>query len=133
MLLHQLVPSGTALRVDALNLAPDAAHLTLVVTSLQPSAPCPLCQQPAHHVHSRYARTLADLPWATVAVRLRLQVRRFFCRVAACPRRIFTERLPTVVAPHARRTLRLTAQQGHIGMALGGAAGARLAATLTQP
>src|SRR5437588_13018738 len=36
-----------------------------------------------------------------------LRVRKFFCDHPACPRQIFTERLPTVAAPWARRTLRL--------------------------
>jgi transposase len=40
-------------------------------------------------------------------VRLELHVRRFFCLKKACARQIFTERLPNVVAPYARRTTRL--------------------------
>ncbi len=55
-----------------------------------------------------------------------LRVRKFFCRNAICPRRIFAERLPGVVAPWARRTLRLAAHLLAIGLALGGAAGVRL-------
>ena len=46
-----------------------------------------------------------SLGWA---VRLELHVRRFFCPNKACLRQIFTERLPSVVAPYARRTIRLT-------------------------
>ena len=53
------------------------------------------------------APTLADLPWAAYRVRLQLRVRKWFCRNPCCGRRIFTERLPTVAAPWARRTLRL--------------------------
>lgn len=52
--------------------------------------------------------------------------RKFFCRHPACPRSIFPERLPGVVAPWARRTLRLAARLLALGLALGGAAGARL-------
>jgi len=59
-----------------------------------------------------------------------LHVRKFFCRTAPCPRRIFTERLPTVVAPSARTTVRLTALLQAIAFALGGEAGARLAQRL---
>ena len=50
-----------------------------------------------------------------------------------CPRRIFTERLPGVVAPWARRTRRLTARLLAIGLALGGAAGARLSQSFGLP
>jgi transposase len=59
-------------------------------------------------------------------VRLQLYVRKFFCDQPACPRRIFTERLPRVAAPWARRTLRLAQRLRACGLALGGAMGARL-------
>ncbi len=60
-------------------------------------------------------------------VRVRLRVRKFFCDNATCRRHIFTERLPAVVAPWARRTLRLARYLVVIGLALGGEADARLA------
>jgi transposase len=63
-------------------------------------------------------------------VRLQLRVRKFFCDQPACPRQIFTERLPTVAAPWARRTLRLAQLLFAYGIALGGEAGARLVARL---
>lgn len=56
-----------------------------------------------------------------------LQVRKFFCLTPTCSRRIFTERLPEIVAPSARATVRLTALLHAIAFALGGEAGARLA------
>jgi transposase len=77
-------------------------------------------------VHSRYTRQVADLPWCGVAVRLQLQVRRFFCDQPTCPRAIFTERLPGVVAPYARRTVRLSQLVELVGLLLGGSAGSRL-------
>jgi transposase len=76
-------------------------------------------------VHSRYTRTLADLPWSGYGITWRLHVRKFFCRHPTCPRHIFTERLPGLAAPWARRTLRLTARLLAMGLALGGAAGVR--------
>lgn len=62
------------------------------------------------------------------AVRLELHVRRFFCPNQECTRQIFTEHLPTVVAPYARLTTRLTDVFTLIGFALGGEAGKRLVA-----
>jgi transposase len=59
-------------------------------------------------------------------VRITLAVRTFFCTTRACPRRIFVERLPTVVAPYARKTCRLTDVLRLVGFALGGEAGSRL-------
>jgi transposase len=52
------------------------------------------------------------------------------CANVQCPRRIFTERLPEVVAPWARRTRRLVTWLLTIGLALGGAAGGRLSRRL---
>jgi transposase len=60
-------------------------------------------------------------------------VRKFVCRHTACPRRIFTERLPDLVATYARKTHRLITALRTIGLALGGNAGARLAARLRLP
>jgi transposase len=56
-------------------------------------------------------------------------VRKWFCRHRSCPRRIFTERLPTVAAPWARRTRRLVQRLVALGIALGGKAGVRLGHT----
>jgi transposase len=100
------------------------------VTSPQAWVPCPRCHVRTARVHSRYTRTLADLPWGASGVRVQLRVRQFFCDHPACPREIFTERLPTVAAPWARRTLRLAQRLLAYGLALGGEAGARLAARL---
>ena len=60
-------------------------------------------------------------------------MRRFHCRHAACPRRTFAERLPELVAPHARRGRRLAEAQGRVGAALGGEASARLLPRLAMP
>src|SRR3954466_2331348 len=100
--------------------------LVLEVTSTQAAPACLCCQAAAHRVHSTYTRTLLDLPWADVAIRLQLHVRKCFCLTAQCPRSIFTERLPQLAVPWARRTRRLAEQQRQIGVALGGAAGQRL-------
>ena len=114
------------LRLAACHVDPTAAQITLQVRSTQTSVPCPLCASPARRIHSWYERTLADLPWAAYRVRLQLCVRKWFCRNRACRRRIFTERLPTVTAPWARRTLRLAQRWIALGVALGGTAGVRL-------
>jgi transposase len=128
-----LLPSATDLHLDALHLEESARTLTLLVRATQTSAACPLCQAAATRVHSSYTRHLADLPWADIAIRLQLRVRRFFCPTPHCRRKLFTERLPSVTVPWARRTNRLTTTQQRIGLALGGAAGARLASDLVMP
>jgi transposase len=121
-----LLPDATLLRLEACDVDDTTAQITLRVHSTQTRAPCPLCATPARRIHSDYGRTLADLPWAQYQVSLQLRVRKWFCRNRACPRRIFTERLPTVAAPWARRTLRLAQRLIALGRALGGKAGVQL-------
>jgi len=94
-----LLPDATALHLDACHVDTTAAQITLRVHSTQASAPCPVCTTQAQRIHSHYERTLADVPWADYRVCLQLRVRKWFCRNRHCPRRIFTERLPTVTAP----------------------------------
>jgi transposase len=84
-------------------------------------------------VHSHYTRSLADLPCQGRIATVQVQARRFRCANTDCPRRIFTKRLPEVVRPWARRSERLADVQRHLGLALGGAAGARLADRLAMP
>src|SRR6266511_4928139 len=108
-------------------------QIDVVLRSTQVTAACPLCQAIAHRRHSHYTRTLADLPISDVPVRLFLQVQKFFCDHPSCPRRIFTELLPAVVAPSARRTQRLTTLQTQLGLALGGIPTARLSQPLKLP
>ena len=122
----RLFPDPTTLRLEACAVDDAAAQITLRVRSTQATAPCPLCTTPAQRIHSHYERTLADLPWAAYRVRLQLRVRKWFCGNRRCGRRIFTERLPTIAAPWARRTLRLAQRLVALGMALGGTAGVRL-------
>jgi transposase len=121
-----LLPDATALRLEACDVDDTTAQITLRVQSTQTNAPCPLCATPARRIHSDYGRTLADLPWAQYRVYLQLRVRKWFCHNRSCPRCIFTERLPTVAAPWARRTLRLAQRLIALGVALGGKAGVRL-------
>ena len=100
--------------------------ITVTVKTTAPEARCPLCDSRSAQVHSRYRRVPADLPWMGYAVRLELNTRRFFCQNPDGQRKIFTERLPSVVAPSARRTIRLEDLFTLIGFALGGEAGKRL-------
>src|SRR5919201_1936460 len=96
-----LLADPVALRLEYVKSAPQV--ITLVVKAVQPSAACPRCQCASARVHSRYTRTVADLPWHGIAVRLRLHTRRFRCTHDLCPQRIFCERLPQVVARYARK------------------------------
>ena len=129
--LPAFLPYPNGLRLD--EYTATAERITLRVAATSPTARCPACRLASGRTHSRYRRTVADVPWGGVPVPLRVQVRRFCCANAACPRRIFAEPLPRLADRYARRTCALRLALQRIGLALGGAAGALLAAALGLP
>ncbi|MFL5660254.1 MAG: ISL3 family transposase [Ktedonobacteraceae bacterium] len=119
-----LLPDPDCLHL--LHMEADTDTITIVVTTTSDEVTCPRCSHRTSRVHSRYVRLPADLPWMGCSVRLQLRVRRFFCTNETCSQKIFAERLPNVVAPFARRTVRLADLLALVGCALGGEAGQRL-------
>jgi transposase len=111
----------------------DPGLLSITAQGTRPGGRCPDCGHASRAVHSRYRRHPADLPALGRAVRLDLRLRRFYGRNAACTRRTFTERLPELIRPHARRTGRLAEAQARVGAALGGKGSARLLQHLAMP
>ena len=91
---------------------------------------CPNCAQLSSRIHSRYQRTLVDLPWSGRLVRLIVQVSRFFCKHPSCSRKTFAEPIAALAGRFARRTTRLKETLEHLGLALGGELGSRLTAVL---
>jgi transposase len=124
----QFFPLGEGLELTEMEHHGD--RLMLHVTAISPFALCPLCQQPATRLHSRYRRVAKDLPCAGQQVKLILYVRKFFCDTAECMRKVFAERIPHLVAPWAQMTTRLSEALQTIGLATCGRLGARLAAHL---
>ena len=122
-LIKWLLPEQTNVRVDQLVFTPG--ELTLLVTSTQSEGRCPVCEKATRRIHSRYWRTLEDLPWGDSRLQLRVHVRRFFCPTPSCPRKIFTERLGPLAEASARRTSRLREALLALGWAVGGEEGAR--------
>jgi transposase len=122
---------GAGLRLEDLVLTPTTAVVLLLSTA--PTAVCPQCGAASDRIHSRYRRIVADLPGQGRGVVLRLVVRRFRCIRPDCSQRIFCERLPEVLPPHARSTTRLSQAHRDIGLALGGEPGSRLAGLLDMP
>jgi len=120
-----LLPDAGELSLDCIKA--DRNTITVVVHAAHPAAKCPQCDSPSTRVHGHYQRKLADLPWNGIAVYLQLRTRGFFCVAEGCGQRIFTERLSHTVMPHGRRTRRLKQVLDWISLALGGAAGSRLA------
>jgi transposase len=116
------LPEG--LEVTGMEMIDDLLTITAVSTHRNPC--CPLCGIPAVRGHSRYCRQVADLPCSGQQVRLLLQVRKYFCDVTTCARKIFAERLTSTVSPWARVTQRLYQVVQIIGLATGGRLGVRV-------
>jgi transposase len=91
---------------------------------------CPSCGRQSRRVHGRYDRKLADCPVASQQVVLRLQVRRFFCDAPDCPAATFAEQVAGLTVKYARRTPLCRQALEHVGLALAGRAGSRLASRL---
>ncbi len=122
-----LIPNPAILRVD--KAIPEGDRITLVASAKCITGTCPDCGKAATRIHSRYDRTVADLPWQGIAVRFHLSVRRFFCDNRDCSRRIFAEQLPEVVNRYARKTVRLADALTELAFLVGGEAAARIART----
>lgn len=128
--LSSLIPAGLVVE----SAAEDDGMMVVSARSAAERRPCPLCGRSSGRVHSRYVRTIADLPCAGRKVRLRLTARRFVCEATSCRRRIFAERFEDkVVAERSRRTSRLECLVHHLGLALGGRPAAGFAKRLMVP
>ena len=122
---HELLPRG--LKLESLSI--ETGRVSISVGSDSTRSPCPVCGHRSARAHSRYLRTVSDLPWHGISVTLKIHARRFFCDDPSCKRRIFCERLPEI-RPRARKTFRLEEALLAIALELGGRAGARLALEL---
>jgi transposase len=87
---------------------------------------CPSCGRRSERRHSRYWRSLKDLPAQGRAVVLRVHVTRWRCQHARCPSAIFADRLEGVSAARVHRTDRCRTVVHLVGHALGGRGGERL-------
>ena len=115
-----LLPSG--LIIEQVRI--EDGGVAAVARSQDVGSACPGCGKLSRRVHSRYARSLADLPAHGRRVRIELTCAAIPVRNDVCPRVIFAERFgDDIVAPYARRTARLQPIVHHLGLALGGRPG----------
>lgn len=77
-----LCTSTAEFRVERITVAGDL--ITVHAVGQRRCVPCPACGVAATPVHGRYNRTLSDLPWPGVRVRLVVAVRRLFCAMPEC-------------------------------------------------
>ena len=119
-----LLPLPDGLEITSISETKD--ELQVRFTSNRMSSPCSLCSTPSFAIHSYYRRKPLELPCAGKTVRLLLCVKKFFCQVTTCSRRIFTERLPELIEPSSRLTTRLRTIVQAICAAFNAKGGARL-------
>ena len=128
--LSSLIPAGLIVE----SVTAEEGALVVSARSTIGRRACPLCSRLSGRIHSRYVRTVADLPCAGKKVELRLVARRFVCEAPFCRRRIFAERFENdIVAARSRRTSRLECIVHHLGLALGGRPAASFAKRLMVP
>jgi transposase len=128
-----LLPDASVLALLDITVDSSAKTITAVAATTSPQASCPVCHQPSSKVQSRYVRTLADLPCSGQQVRWLVRVRRFWCLNAGCPRKIFSERLPTCAPAYARRTTRQAESLHELAVTAGGKSGQYLARRQGMP
>lgn len=104
----------------------DSQALILHVEATTKNAICPECQTKNDRLHSYYYRQPADLPCVGQAVRLQIEVRRFFCDNKLCSKVTFAEQFPALLAPRARRTARLAKDQQRVAFVVSAESGARI-------
>jgi transposase len=112
---------------------PTPDQVTIEATPHATAAECPNCRMPSERIHSVYRRVLHDLPWQGRPVTICVTARRFRCSNQCCPRLTFAECLTEAAQRFGRKTRRLHDLHRHLGLALGGEAGAGLAARLATP
>jgi transposase len=125
------LPQFAAVTVDSVEQGGDL--VTFRVRARAGDAACPGCRRRSSRVHARYQRQLADLPLGGRRVQIIVHIRRFKCTSLRCAQSTFSEQIPGLTTPFARRTPPLTGALAGIALALAGRPGSRLAGKLAMP
>ena len=125
------MPQFAAVMVDSIEA--DGDVVTFRVRARADSAACSGCGRRSSRVHARYQRELSDLPVGGLPSRVIATIRRFKCLSPRCAQATFSEQIPGLTTPFARRTPPLTGALVKVALSVAGRAGARLAAGLAMP
>jgi transposase len=120
---ERLYPKALSLKVDDVEV--DSGFVFHLSSRTRRSV-CPYCREASRSIHSRYQRSLSDLPCITHGTSIRVTVRRFRCRNVACSKQTFAERFEGLLVPYARYTNRLSKLFRQVGLKVGGEPGAKL-------
>ncbi|MFN7092955.1 MAG: transposase family protein, partial [Allorhizobium sp.] len=105
-----------------------------VVSACGPSSGiCPDCRKQSARRHGWSYRSLQDLPIQGNEVTVRLRLSRWRCSYRQCGRQTFSDPIPDIASPYARRTKRVANIVGLLGHGTGGRPGERLMNQLGMP
>ena len=107
--------------------------MTFRVRAKAGDAACPGCRRRSPRIHARYQRLLADLPLGGRRVKVIAHIRRFKCVNPRCGQSTFSEQIPGLTTPFARRTPPLAEALAKVALALAGRPRSRLADELAMP
>ncbi|CAN5884989.1 hypothetical protein BH11PSE8_BH11PSE8_18990 [soil metagenome] len=74
--------------------------ITVEASSTIRSAPCPSCRSWSNRLHGSYVRHLLERPILEQRFALAVQMNRFKCPNADCPRRTFADSISTLAGRH---------------------------------
>jgi len=118
------LPTELPLTASTISLAGEC--LQIETSSSQSDSICPACGYLSHRRHSKYIRTLVDLPTSGYDVKVIILSGKYFCDNVQCSRKIFTERFKQEISPYYRRFNRCKALLGNFALELGGNKGAAI-------
>jgi hypothetical protein len=125
------LPQFAAATIDSVELGGDLVMFR--VRAKASDAACPGCRRRSSRVHARYQRQLADLPLGGRRVQVIAHIRWFKCVSPRCGQATFSEQIPGLTTPFARRTPPMTGALVKVALLLAGRPGSRLAAELAMP
>lgn len=85
----------------------EGKNILITIESVKKTCGCPNCGKISKLIHSKYKRSLSDLPISEYKVRLNLIAHKFYCNNIDCDKKVFTERFNSFVNCYSRITNRL--------------------------
>ncbi|SEO20463.1 Transposase [bacterium A37T11] len=126
-----ILPSNLQLKAETIDSEPGVLYVHTSV--YQKDSACPICGKRSNRIHSRYTRTLLDLPISGNIAKVKLKARKYFCDNAVCSRKVFTERFDCEIRPYYRRMVRSNDLLTRIALELGGNRGAVISSFVGIP
>lgn len=121
------------LQLKAETMYTSLGELYISTYAYQKHSTCPICGITSKRVHSRYFRTLLDLPVSGYIVKVKLRARKYFCDNSICHRKVFTERFDCEIRPYYRRMIRSNDLLFKMGLELGGNRGSAISRYVGLP